>query len=468
MFNRSGRRWTLAAAFCGLSIGIATGCGDSGESDRAKAKALTQVAGEVQREVAQVWPRSADIWPGIALKQGRIILGNVGGARLISVDGVSNLTSQAVDQRNVTLPETGSAFVEWDGHPAVVINAVDPDYQAEAHETHENLATILFKAGTDELFHAMQQNWRISKKLLQERGTDFPLTVPPRLYRGMMYNDLLDAFRNPRQRDGRLAAAAYWKAKWEKEYPQEAERAKITDVGEGAAGYFIGVAQAMAGGASGGRPAESRRRVSFQPLAGSIDPDRLTVDGESAALGGVAGLLLDETKKSWKTQVAERGQTPLDQLLNRIKPVAELPSEDLRRSIQAALARRNSELVLRLNPLIADYDDGSRNLLLIPLSAATGDLNATGVYTSHDAPYTMVTRLTGNFQLKTGALHAADASVFVGNVRGQRYVIVPIDPTHDHSRVSSGRVRLSTGPLSGTFEVTQAADQNGRRQLIAR
>lgn len=467
LFNGSGHRRTLGAAFCGLSIGIVAGCGDSQQTDPAKAKALTQVAGEVQRDIAKVWPRSADIWPGVALGQGRIILGDPGGARLVGVDGVSSLTSQAVGQRNVTLPDAGSAFVEWDGHPAVVINAADPAYRAEARETHQSLSTVLFKAGTDELFHSMQQNWRISKKLLQVRGTDYPLTVTPRLYRGMVYNDLLDAYRHPQQRDDRLAAAAYWNAKWEKEYPEEASRARTTDAGEGAAGYFDGVAQAVASGAGWGRPAELRRHVSFQPLAGSIDPDRLTIDGESTALGGVAGMLLDETRKRWKTQVAERGQTPLDLLLNGVKPVAEQPSEDLRRSIQAAITRRNSELVLRLNPLIANYDDGSRNLLQIPLNAAIGDLNAAGLYTSHDAPYTMVTRLTGNFELKTGTLRAADASVFVGNVRGQRYIIVPIDPADDHSRVSNGRARLSTATLSGTFEVT-GVDENGRRRLIAR
>lgn len=450
---------------CGLSIGIVAGCGGSDKSDPARARALTQVAEEVQHDVAKVWPRSAEIWPGVALGQGRIIVGNPEGARLVTVGGVQNLTPQAVSRRNVTLPGTGSAFVQWDGHPAVVINADDPGYHAEAQETQQSLAAVLFKAGTDELFHSTQQNWGISKKLLQVRGTDYPLSVTPRLYRGMIYNDLLDAYRDPRKRDDRLAAAAYWKAKWEKEYPEEAKRARTTDAGEGAAGYFDGVAEAVATGAVWGRPAELRRYAPFEPLTGSIDPDRLTIDGESTALGGVAGLLLDETKKGWKTQVAQHGRTPLDLLLDGVRPVAEPASDDLRRSIQDEVVKQNSDLVLRLNPLIANYNDGSRNLLLVPLATAIGDLNATGIYTSHDAPYTMVTSLTGTFAMKSGTLRADDASVFLGTVRGQRYVIVPIDPAEDHTRLSNGRVRLHTGTLSGTFEVTNA-DDHGRRQLI--
>jgi hypothetical protein len=345
------------------------------------------------------------------------------------------------------------------------MNIADPSYASGAAADNVSLANELFKAATDELFHQQQQNWEVWKDGKQIRGTEFPMAVTPRLYRAMLYNDLLTAYRDPHQRAQKLAEAAYWNDRWHKEYAEEAKRAVPTDSAEGAAGYFDTVATALAIGVDRDDHAEMRRNAPFRPLKQPLDMSQLSLDGEGIALGGVAGLLLDETRKGWKKQVAQGGQTPVDLVLSGVKPAAEQPSEQLRSSIQNVLAKENTDLIPRLNPLVSAYNDTARTLLLVPLASADGDLDAGGYYVARNVPYPLLARLSGTFRLSSGTLRANDASVLAGAVGGKSYLIVPLDP--HRARVSANHVVLRTGALDGAFQVTPRRD-NGRRELVAR
>lgn len=458
MFVVSVRRGVAAVAFAGVVAGCS---GGSREPTMTTATALAPVAQEVQHAVAKVWPESADIWPGTVLKDRLIILSDGKGTKLIGVDGVTNLTPARLAEKKVTVPASGSSYVTWDGHPAVVINTADPSYADDARAAHVGLSNAVFQAATDEMFHSSQPRLDKGGSL---RGTEFPLAVTPRLYRAMLYNDLLQAYRQPDQRRQWLGRAAYWKTSWERAYPDEVRRAAATDVSEGAAGYFEGVATAMAMGSDRGDRDEMRKHVAFRPLEASLDAGQVTLDGEGAALGGVAGLLLDETRKDWKKALIHGGQTPLTLLLNGVAPIPEQPSYGLRRAIQGVLAKRNSDLIPRLNPLVSAYRDRSRPLLMIPLNTATGDLDAGGYYTARQIPYAMLAGLSGTFKLPSGTLRANEASVLAGNVGGRPYLIVPISKKAQNG---SGTVRLHTPALTGTVGVT-AEGSGGRQTLIAR
>jgi hypothetical protein len=444
----TGRR-ARAIAVGGLAGLFVAGCAGSSHktATTSKATAVVPVATEVQHYVAKVWPDAARIWPGAVLKDRRIILGDGKVARLITVEGIKNLSAADLAQRKITIPAAGSLYTTWDGHPAVVINSADPMYAEQAKGDNTSLSAVLFEAATDELFHSWQQRGRPQQRQL--RGTEYPLAVTPRLYRAMLFNDLLAAYRDPHQRRQRLASAAYWYSRWQKEYPDEARRAVPTDAGEGVAGYFDAVATALAEGADRKDPASLRRHIAYDPIEQAPDPARLTVDGEAAPLGAIAGLLLDEERKPWQRQVTQ-GQTPLAVLLWGVQPVSEQPSDSLRQSIQDTLAKQNSDLIPRFGPLVRAYQDTGESLLLIPLDSATGDLETGGYYTTKDVPYAMLARLSGTFQFRTGSLQAKEAPVLTGPVGGKQYVIVPVEAKH---RSSGDEIRLDTGPLAGTFHV---------------
>jgi hypothetical protein len=479
VFIGTGRRGVAAIAFGGLAVCVVAGC--AGHSHKtatiSKATAVAPVSDEVHGYVAKVWPDAGRIWPGVVLKDRRIIIGDGKVARLVTVEGVKNLSAADLARRKVTIPASGSLYTNWDGHPAVVINSADPSYADEAKAGHASLSQILFGAATDELFHSWQQRGKPLNQRPQLRGTEYPLAVTPRLYRAMLYDDMVAAYHDPQQKRQRLANAAYWYSRWQKEYPDEARRAAATDGAEGAAGYFDAVAAAMAEGADRNDLGDLREHVSYEPLDQSLDPRRLTVDGEAAPLGALAGLLLDETKsktktksktqKPWQQQVTQGGQTPLGLLLQGVAPVAEQPSEDLRQGIQDVLAKQNSDLIPRFNPLVRAYNDHGDALLLVPLESATGDLDTGGYYTTKDVPYAMLARLTGTFQFPSGKLKANEASVLTGAIHGRQYVIVPLDPAHKNTRLSDDRLRLDTGPLVGTFRV-KAQKMAGREGLVAR
>jgi len=463
-----GTRRGIAVIACGgLVVGVVAGC--AGRSEKAatisKATALAPVATEVHGYVAKVWPQSARIWPGVVMKDRRIIVGDGKAARLITVEGVKNLSTADLARRKITIPPAGSLYTSWDGHPAVVINSADPAYADEAKAERASLSEIVFGAATDELFHSWQQRGKQQNER-DLRGTEYPLAVTPRLYRAMLYDDVVAAYHDPGQKRARLANAAYWYSKWQKDYPDEARRAVSTDAAEGAAGYFDAISAAMVRGADRKDRDDLREHVAYAPLDQGLDPRHLTVDGEAAPLGALAGLLLDETKKPWQKQVQQGSQTPLALLLQGVAPVAEQPSDDLRQAIQDALAKQNSDLIPRFNPLVRSYNDKEHALLLVPLEAATGDLETGGYYTSKDVPYALLARLSGTFEFPTGRLRANEASVLTGTVGGRQYVIVPLDPERRKTRLADDRLRLDTGPLVGTFRV-KAQKMHGREGLIA-
>ncbi|HZE32915.1 MAG TPA: hypothetical protein VE198_15945 [Actinoallomurus sp.] len=466
MLIGTGRRGVAAIAFGALAVGVVAGCAEHSHKTQAisKATAVAPVSNEVHEYVAKVWPDAGRIWPGVVLKDRRIIIGDGKVARLVTVEGVKNLSAADLTQHRVTIPASGSLYTKWDGHPAVVINSADPSYAEEAKAEHASLSQILFGAATDELFHSWQQRGKpLEQHLL--RGTEYPLAVTPRLYRAMLYDDVVAAFHDPKQKRQRLANAAYWHSRWQKEYPDEAKRAAATDAAEGAAGYFDAVAAAMSEGADRTDPADLREHVSYEPLDQSLDPRQLTVDGEAAPLGALAGLLLDETKKPWQRQVSP-SQTPIALLLQGVAPVAEQPSDGLRQGIQDVLAKQNSDLIPRFNPLVRAYNNHGDKLLLVPLESATGDLDTGGYYTTKGVPYAMLARLSGTFQFPSGKLKANEASVLTGAIHGRQYVIVPLDPDHKDTRLSDDRLRLDTGPLIGTFRV-KAQKMAGREGLVA-
>jgi hypothetical protein len=455
-------------AFGGLAAGVVAGCAVHSQKAAtvSKATAVVPVSKEIHAYVAKVWPDAGRIWPGVVLKDRRIIIGDGKTARLITVEGVKNLSAADLGQRKISIPSSGSLYTTWDGHPAVVINSADPSYADEAKAEHASLSEILFGAATDELFHSWQQRGKQQTAARALRGTEYPLAVTPRLYRAMLYDDVLAAYRDPHQKRQRLANASYWYTRWQKEYPDEAKRAAATDAAEGAAGYFDAVATAMAGGADRKDRDDLRKHISYQPLDQGIDPSQLTVDGEAAPLGVIAGLLLDEDKKPWQKQVAQGGQTPIGLLLQGVAPATEQPSDGLRQAIQDALAKQNSDLIPRFNPLVRAYNNRGDALLLVPLDTATGDLETGGYYTTKEVPYGMLARVTGTFQFLSGSLRANEASVLTGAIGGRQYMIVPLDPEHKKTRLSDDRLRLDTGPLAGTFRV-KAQKMKGRDGLLA-
>jgi hypothetical protein len=467
----TGRRAAAAVACGGLAAGVVAGC--AGHSQKAatvsKATAVAPVSKEIHGYAAKVWPESERIWPGVVLKDRRIVIGDGRTARLITVEGVKNLSAADLAQRKVTIPPSGSLYTTWDGHPAVVLNSADPSYAEEAKAEHASLSEILFGSATDELFHSWQQRGKNPAEPAI-RGTEYPLAVTPRLYRAMLYDDVLAAYKDPHQRRRHLANASYWYARWEKEYPDEAKRAVSTDAAEGAAGYFDAVAAAMARGADRSDHDDMREHVAYQPLDQGIDPRQLTLDGEAGPLGAIAGLLLDEQRKKpavdWQKQVAQGGQTPAGLLLHGVPQAAEQPSDALRQAIQDALAKQNSDLIPRFNPLVRAYNNRGDALLLVPLDAATGDLETGGYYTTKEVPYALLARVTGTFQFPSGRLRADEASVLTGTIGGRQYVIVPLDPSRKKTHLSQNRLRIDTGPLTGTFRVKEQKLQ-GRDGLLA-
>lgn len=438
--RRTGGAVTLAL----VAIGVA-GCGGSGAPtavSQSPASVLAATADRVHGEVAKVWPQTDQIWPGVNFGERTLILTNGTDAWAIRTSGSTPV--------KMAVPVGGVAVSSWQGHPAVVVSSAVKDP---------------FLTGTDAMFRAAKL-----PKNGDEAAPDYPLETAPRLDRTMLYDALVEAYRTPGDRPADLAAAAYWNSRWMKDAPDEASRSLATDRIEGTDGYFDGVVESIAAVADNG-DAEARRVQTVgvdypsevnagDKLVGGVTDAAVGVVGdnqigEARAVNAVAAMNLDETHPGWKSTVWTGARSPLSMLLAGVAPAPQQPAPGLARAVNDEVASQNSNLIPRLDPIIAAYRDDP--LVLIP---ATIDAPQ---YHSSQTPYPLVDRLNGRFATKTGSATAQQATALTTVISGTRYLIVPISPDN----VAKDRVTLSTSGFTGTFQVRPATAPDGHQELMA-
>ncbi|MCX2968871.1 MULTISPECIES: hypothetical protein [Streptomyces] len=371
-----GRRRRLAAGL--LVVAVAPGCTVDGGRDAAAVGAVAPspsgaatrsaaLAEGVQAAVARVWPRTRAFWPGADFAAHRVIVGDGDAAFAVDAGGLRPVSPDEFAAQGVRVPGPGGAdAVTWDGEPSVVVR---PEAAGRPEPDPTGLrsadpALALFALATRELFHLrVQEDWP-SLAVPAEGdgggpggggprgdgpggggpggggpGGEGPAEAGARLYRAMVYNRLLDAYRDPGARDGHLAAAAYWHGRWAAEYPREAAGQRRADLVEGTAAYVEQYAVAMA---AADDPAAYVTRT-YRPMTA---PDR---DAEPRAIGALALLNADALGLDAKRRLAREPVTPVEALLEGVEPRRDaVPAE-----VRAGFARGAAEARARPEPSVA-------------------------------------------------------------------------------------------------------------------
>lgn len=302
--------------------------GATGESPRTDS--FAELAQKVQARIARHWPHlGAKVWPGLDYSSHSLVLfkpaadGTVDEAWLATPSALRRLAPH--EYRSLTVPERGSyVALTFEGRPSVAITH-DPELVPDLGD-----GSIVYRIATHELVHFYYQG----DMTVTDPG-DPDRVEPPgskaRLYRAMLYRNLLRALDEPAAMDEALAHAAHWNTKWKAEFPHDSSLMADGDIAEGTARYLEMQGMFAGDGLSG----EDRERAHLKEIPRDLAFEAPMLEGYE--LGHAAGLLLDRLSPSWKDGFFVRGQTPVDELLAGVTPKEQAVDPD----VEAAVAEQS-------------------------------------------------------------------------------------------------------------------------------
>lgn len=289
----------------------------------------------VSEHVKARWPMMQTIWPGSDYTRHNLVLfyinqeDQVQEAWLINTKEARALSAE--ETRSLTVPQPGGyAMAQVLSAPSLVMSVDDFSLN------QQDAVSETFRTATHELVHFYHQ----PSDQMQEAGSraqDYPQPVAPRLYRQMVYQNLILAFDQPEARDRALQQARYWQDRWQKEFAQEAQAIRTTDIAEGTAKYMENLGFVVDG--------KIDQQTLWQRAGELIERDTLfsSSDAESYELGFVACLLLDQTKPGWQTGFYQQKQTPVDALLSSLSPLAQDAPEKVVKQVTDEMEAINQE-----------------------------------------------------------------------------------------------------------------------------
>lgn len=256
------------------------------------------------------------IWPGYDLKNMNVVLLDNSAEPLIAVSTKEN---KIFSIERIKIPNNPSwySFFKIDEQAWMSINTeqlhkdVETDTQAQVIDRAYGLAVH------ESFHHTTQKKW---KRISGPRGTFVPIKWEPRLYRAMIFGNLMSAYANKESTLQDLQRAKYWYEKWSTEFPEEVQ--STTDGYEGTARYSDRVALALARLGCEATEAQISSYLIDLPAtsgAGAFSGNRFSLDSEGYGMGSLASLILrrDQAQPDWQNLISQ-GKTPLEILMKDI------------------------------------------------------------------------------------------------------------------------------------------------------
>lgn len=215
----------------------------------------------------------------------------------------------------------------------------DKNLVSEFEALPEN--TYLFNVLAHEEFHSYQGSWSGIKNDQMKFYEEYLKNPEARVLRVHLMKALNAAVMDYENVDSPLEAAKYWSDRYDSEYEAESKLAKSSDIIEGSARYFD---MAMNVTSSLGLNATKEERLTlYQRLLTSDYDIDVRYDGygdsESYDLGGLSGILLEmEGRDGWQKRV-EKGESPVDILLENVEPVEQVMDEKVREFVLGRVSK---------------------------------------------------------------------------------------------------------------------------------
>lgn len=321
------------------------------------------------------------------------------------------------------------------------------------------ILNYIYEIGVHEMVHFhYEPMFKLLKLSLEQkihggRGTEFPNVAQPRVYRKMIYDNLVKAFENPQDEKMYLAQAKYWYDKWEKEFPKEYYQIKTTDYMEGKARY-IQYMMCIPENLSD----KDKTSWIIDHFDKSLTPS-ISMDSESYKLGFVAGVLLDRQGFEWKKQMTQKTQTPVELLLKNVVSKQD-ESEDFQKKLQISkqqVEKKNQEIEKKISHIKEAENNIQIPFLKIDDKFIDGSYETSGFIKYLNKNVTV--EFKGTFENQNGTININHCSVYEQEGLFQGAYILPL--TMEYS-LSNGRLVIHSEDAFCDIQVKQTKDKDGR------
>lgn len=288
------------------------------------------------------------IWPDYTWNNLRVVLLYPKKDHSWIWDATTN-TTQRINNSSLPSSAIGSSyeFFEVDGRSSMSLNMEEENKE-------------VFQLGVHEFFHHYgQKNWT-SGQVNGGRGTEYPVSWQPRLYRRMIFDSLKKYLEAGRDSD--LAQARFWYDKWTNEYPNETK--STTDGYEGTAEYADIMAEVIAKTGCSGTDEQLRAQVVNEVKTNfgfSVSGQHFGLDSKGYEVGGLSALILrfrNNNLSEW-THRMSKGDTPLQVLMESTSSASGSAGQDLISTFRDSAHRINAERAPLLDHAIAAWPDKS-------------------------------------------------------------------------------------------------------------
>ena len=306
------------------------------------------------------------IWPGYRWGTLRaLMVDNIDGtAFLWNGNGRGGLTTVTHADLPPDFRKDGWNLGHWQGVPALSISL------REFRSDPESLAYLLIHEG---FHHLVQENWHNPYESL--RGSTYPEDWHARYLRRRIMASLAAAFAG--EDPEALGHAIWWQRRYEREYPDDARENRDTDVTEGTAetaGLFGSELGRQGCGATDQQVLEGLRpriRDIWERRWDNLDYQLTVRNGESYAIGALAGLILQRRGVTWK-QRAAAGETPMEILAGEAAPLPDVDDPVTAARVRDHYAQKNGEFGAVVEGYAAACSSREFLRLTVPLDWTVG------------------------------------------------------------------------------------------------
>lgn len=356
---------------------------------------------------------------------------------------------------NSTLPtkslSTSFSFVKFNGAMTMTLNTEETDADADR----------IFRLGVHEFFHQVaQKEW---KKPAGIRGTTYPQSYQPRIFRRMLFDRLAEYLESDGKDSEALGRAAFWFKRWRTEFPLEAFGS--ADQYEGTARYADQMADLVA--RNGCKATEHEMLSAFKSgyrarMGKSVSGQVFDLSFEGYDIGGMSSLILRliENDPSWSEAIGS-GATPVEYLLKNVSPVEDAIPGDLEATFRATAERMNAEIGALVDSDLANYVSPDYVRIAIPQAWLQVNLGPKYFVISDKLPGAMILPMARDldFENQTSVVNSKTNKVFFidpANPCGATLVAL----VHKKDVRADGSMTVVGAPLiSGRFQSEGMVDK---------
>lgn len=441
-----------------LVAGVLSGCNlnpteskktenQAGEIAKQEKSEFTQFANQVHQKITDHWPSMNKVWPTYDYTNHNLILfllndSDVEEAVLINTKEQRKLTAD--EYKAIQAPQDdGYDAVEFNGKPSLAMSVTQQSMQKK------KAVDTLYRVATHEIVHFYYQGEALLSQNSESRAQDFPLDKTPRLYRQMIYQNLIKAYDAPSDDVNYLGKAKYWLEKWKNEYSSEYESIKSTDIAEATARYSENLGTFI-------DPKIEAKEI-YKSAAKDIKRTETfySADGESYEIGYVAALLLDRRQPDWKKDFYASKSTIEEVLLKDVQSVDDEMDQAVETRVSAELDKYNNETLTSIQNIIDARKDKSIPYLKIDVTNSTSSMSAAGVVSVDGVEITIE---YGNLFKANGKVIEIDKLNIFEQVdeAGNQFVYVPLqmpfEVKDDTLLINSERLKVEHVNVSKTDE----------------